>query len=88
VERRHPHCAGQQSHEQSAASLIAGSVIAADGLPAQITDAMLIGADVGPKLSVTGSLATIFWLAALRRDRIEVGIWNFLRLGALVMRPL
>jgi arsenical pump membrane protein len=48
---------------------------------------MLIGVDLGPNLSVTGSLATILWLVALRRERVEVGTWNFLRLGALVMPP-
>jgi arsenical pump membrane protein len=33
---------------------------------------MLIGIDLGPNLSVTGSLATILWLVALRRQKIEV----------------
>jgi arsenical pump membrane protein len=69
------------------AGLIAGSAIAADGLPVQVTGAALIGVDLGPNLSVTGSLATILWLAALRRDHIEVSTWSFLRLGALVMPP-
>jgi arsenical pump membrane protein len=36
---------------------------------------------------VTGSLATILWLVALRRERIEVTAWRFLKLGALVMPP-
>ena len=30
--------------------------------------AILIGVDLGPNLSVTGSLATILWLTALRRE--------------------
>jgi len=34
---------------------------------------------------VTGSLATILWLVALRRESIEVSAWQFLKLGALVM---
>jgi arsenical pump membrane protein len=67
--------------------LIAGSVVAADNLPVQVTGAMLIGVDLGPNLSVTGSLATILWLVALRRERLEVGTWSFLRLGALAMPP-
>jgi arsenical pump membrane protein len=67
--------------------LIAGSVVAADNLPPQIIGAMLIGVDLGPNLSVTGSLATILWLVSLRREGLEVGTWDFLRLGLLIMPP-
>jgi arsenical pump membrane protein len=67
--------------------LIAGSVAAADHLPSRVVGAMLIGVDLGPNLSVTGSLATILWLVALRREGIEVGAWRFLRVGAIVMPP-
>ena len=67
--------------------LIAGSVIAADHVPPHIAAAALIGVDLGPNLSVTGSLATILWLAALRREGQAVGAWRFLRLGAVVMFP-
>jgi arsenical pump membrane protein len=34
---------------------------------------------------VTGSLATILWLTAIRREGEHVSAWQFLRLGALVM---
>jgi arsenical pump membrane protein len=67
--------------------LIAGSVVAADNVPPQIIGAMLIGVDLGPNLSVTGSLATILWLVSIRREGLEVGAWDFLRLGLLVMPP-
>jgi arsenical pump membrane protein len=67
--------------------LIAGSIAASDHLPASVTSAMLIGVDLGPNLSVTGSLATILWLTALRREGIEVSAWRFLMLGLLVMPP-
>ncbi len=67
--------------------LIAGSVMAADHVPAHIAGAVLIGVNLGPNLSVTGSLATILWLAALRREGQDVGAWRFLRLGAVVMIP-
>jgi arsenical pump membrane protein len=67
--------------------LIVGSVVAADQLPSQVTGAMLIGVDLGPNLSVTGSLATILWLVVLRREGLHVGAWAFLRLGAVVMPP-
>jgi arsenical pump membrane protein len=49
--------------------------------------AVLLGIDLGPNLSVTGSLATILWLIAMRRENIEVSGWRFLRVGILVMPP-
>jgi arsenical pump membrane protein len=67
--------------------LVAGSVVVADHLPSQVVGAALIGVDLGPNLSVTGSLATILWLVALRREKIDVGTWSFLRLGLIVMPP-
>jgi arsenical pump membrane protein len=67
--------------------LVAGSVAAADHLPTSVVSAILIGVDLGPNLSITGSLATILWLVALRREKIEVGAWTFLKLGLLVTPP-
>lgn len=52
-----------------------------------LRSAVAIGIDLGPNLSVTGSLATVLWLIALRRERIDVTGWTFLRAGALVMPP-
>jgi arsenical pump membrane protein len=65
--------------------LVAGSVAGQDHLPPSVVAAMLIGVDLGPNLSVTGSLATILWLVALRREGIDVSAWQFLRLGIVVM---
>ncbi|SEF10215.1 arsenite efflux membrane protein ArsB [Rhizobiales bacterium GAS191] len=67
--------------------LIAGSVVAAASAPPQITGALLIGVDLGPNLCVTGSLATILWLVALRRDGLHVSTWRLIRLGAVVTTP-
>jgi arsenical pump membrane protein len=47
--------------------------------------AVLIGVDLGPNLSVTGSLATILWLIALRREGIAISAWEFLKVGFVVM---
>ncbi len=69
------------------AGLIAGAVLANDQLPRAVSGAMLIGVDLGPNLSVTGSLATILWLIALRREDQHVSAWQFLKLGAVVMPP-
>jgi arsenical pump membrane protein len=69
------------------AGLIAGSAAVAANLPHPVTGALLIGVDLGPNLSVTGSLATILWLAALRREGQEVSAWTFLGIGLVVMPP-
>ncbi len=67
--------------------LISGAAVKAAGATGPLRNAVLIGVDLGPNLSVTGSLATILWLIALRRENQEVGFWKFLRYGALVMPP-
>lgn len=67
--------------------LIAGSVLQSDGAAEHVTRAVLIGVDLGPNLSVTGSLATILWLTALRREGQTVSAGAFLALGAIVMPP-
>lgn len=69
------------------AGLIASSTIQLVHPPQQVVDALLIGVDLGPNLSVTGSLATILWLTAIRREGVDVGFWRFLRRGAVVMFP-
>jgi arsenical pump membrane protein len=69
------------------AGLLAGRVVQMAQVPEPVRAAVLIGVDLGPNLSVTGSLATILWLTALRREGLRVGAWSFLRLGALVMPP-
>jgi arsenical pump membrane protein len=45
----------------------------------------LIGVDLGPNLSVTGSLATILWLIALRRENVEITAWEFFKIGTIAM---
>ena len=67
------------------AGLIAGSVVASAGVAPMVQSAVAIGIDLGPNLSVTGSLATILWLAALRRQGEHVSGWTFLKTGAVVM---
>jgi arsenical pump membrane protein len=69
------------------AGLIAGTAVQTAAVPPNVASAILIGVDLGPNLSVTGSLATILWLGALRRDGIQVKAWDFLKLGLLIMPP-
>jgi arsenical pump membrane protein len=65
--------------------LIAGSTLQAAHVKGLIADAVLIGVDLGPNLSITGSLATILWLIALRKETIDVSFWDFLKVGVVAM---
>ena len=65
--------------------LIAGSTLNAAHVQGVIQSAVLIGVDLGPNLSVTGSLATILWLIAMRREGLHVGFGTFLKVGILAM---
>lgn len=65
--------------------LIAGSTLHVAHATPAITDAVLIGVDLGPNLSITGSLATILWLIALRREKVDVSFWDFFRIGVVAM---
>jgi arsenical pump membrane protein len=69
------------------AGLIASGAIIQAHPPKKVVDALLIGVDLGPNLSITGSLATILWLTAIRREGEDVGFFKFLKVGAVVMPP-
>jgi arsenical pump membrane protein len=69
------------------AGLIAATTLAQAHPPQKVVDSLLIAVDLGPNLSITGSLATILWLTAIRREGEGVGFRRFLRTGALVMPP-
>ncbi len=65
--------------------LIAGSTLRLMDAHGLIAHAVLVAVDLGPNLSVTGSLATILWLIALRREGVHVGFGSFLKVGAVAM---
>ena len=65
--------------------LIAGATLQAAHVKGLMAHAVLIGVDLGPNLSMTGSLATILWLLALRKEKLEVGFWKFFRVGMIAM---
>jgi arsenical pump membrane protein len=67
--------------------LIAATTSQAAQVPQHVTGAILIGVDLGPNLSVTGSLATILWLIALRREGEHIAASQSLKLGIVVMPP-
>jgi arsenical pump membrane protein len=66
-------------------ALMAGTAIRHNHEAGIIANAVLIGVDLGPNLSVTGSLATILWLIALRRENVEITAWDFLKVGIVAM---
>jgi arsenical pump membrane protein len=73
--------------------LIAGGTLQAVHAKGLMANAVLIGVDLGPNLSVTGSLATILWLLAIRKDssgevsgeKLHLNAWQFLKVGAIAM---
>ncbi len=65
--------------------LIAGGTIQAAHVKGLLANAVMIGVDLGPNLSVTGSLATILWLLALRKEKLDVSVWKFLQVGMIAM---
>jgi arsenical pump membrane protein len=65
--------------------LIAGATLQAERATRLMANAVLIGVDLGPNLSVTGSLATILWLIALRKEKLDVSGWDFFRVGVIAM---
>ncbi len=69
------------------AGLIAESAVGPAHPPSVVTGALLIGVDLGPNLSVTGSLATILWLVALKREGETCTALEFLKIGAIAMPP-
>jgi len=69
------------------AGLIAESAVTPAHARAVVKGALLIGVDLGPNLSVTGSLAAILSLVALKREGLSCTAAEFLKIGALVMPP-
>ncbi len=67
--------------------LITGATLHTMPVQAAVQKAVLIGVDLGPNLSITGSLATILWLIAIRRERLHVSAGQFLRAGLVIMPP-
>lgn len=58
------------------------------GLPAGVSSALaaavILGCDIGPNISIVGSLATIIWLTFLRQNKVEISPLQYLRLGLMV----
>ena len=68
-------------------ALVSRTLLTSSHAGARAIDGVLIGVDLGPNLCVTGSLATLLWLGALRRAGERVSFMSFLRVGIVVMPP-
>jgi arsenical pump membrane protein len=58
--------------------------LAAPAGPAAIL-AVLLGVNIGPNLTYTGSLATLLWRRVLRQHGSGPSLWEFTRLGLLTV---
>lgn len=65
--------------------LIAGNTLQAVHASGLLSASVLIGVDLGPNLAVTGSLATILWLIAIRKENLDVSFWDFFKVGVIAM---
>jgi arsenical pump membrane protein len=69
------------------AGLIGAAGLHTAGASTTLHRAVLIGIDLGPSIAITGSLSTILWLIALRKEDIDVTGATFSRIGFLVTLP-
>lgn len=70
-------------------ALAAGTALsgaAASSSPAML-HAAVVAVDLGPNVAISGSLATLLWQIALRRDGVRVTFLQFLGTGAAVTVP-
>jgi arsenical pump membrane protein len=44
----------------------------------------ILGCDLGPNLTIVGSLATVLWLLILRRRGVEVSGLDYFKVGVIV----
>ena len=67
------------------AGLIAAGAASTLHAGAGLRDAIAVGIDLGPNLSITGALSNVLWLLAIRRDGENVSGLRFLAIGWLCM---
>ncbi len=65
--------------------LVMISVLRTLGAHQPLVYATILGADLGPKLTTVGSLATMLWLLILRRKGLEVSSIQYIKLGLAVV---
>jgi arsenical pump membrane protein len=69
------------------AGMLAAATLSAAHADAGLHAAVAVAVDLGPNLSLFGSLSSVLWLLAVRREGIEVSAWRFAVVG-LMATPL
>lgn len=67
--------------------LIGGATLRATPVHTLMQKAVLIGVDLGPNFSITGSLASILWLMTLRNEGLHISRKQFFKAGLVLMPP-
>ncbi|MBI2856800.1 MAG: anion permease [Chloroflexi bacterium] len=60
----------------------------ANGLHPGVAYAAILGADVGPNLTVIGSLSSMLWLVLLRQRGLDVRPLTYFKLGIIIVPPM
>lgn len=68
-------------------ALASGFALQSTPVAPALAHAAVVAVDLGANVSVTGSLATMLWLIALRREGFAVGPLAFFRLGLVITIP-
>lgn len=58
------------------------------GSPWALYGAVLLGTNIGPNLTFSGSLATMLWFLVVRRQGLDLGAREFFRVGVRVTPPV
>lgn len=66
---------------------IAASYVANHDAAQHVAYPAIVGVDLGPNLTTTGSLATLLWVSILRDRGLRVNPLEYFRLGLLVVPP-
>ncbi len=68
-------------------TIVASTILRAGQFPAATGYATLLGTNLGPNLTITGSLATLIWLNVVHRRGLTISTAQYLRLG-IVTTPV
>jgi arsenical pump membrane protein len=64
---------------------VAASYVVAHVSSENVAYPLIVGVDVGPNLTITGSLAGILWLSIVRARGVRVRLVEYVRLGAIAV---